>query len=187
MAKAILISIKPKYVADILNGKKTIEIRKSMPKCDLPIDVYIYCTKNKDMVCFRPNFDGYACVPNLYGNEHFNGKIVAKFTLNTIWKYKNKKPVAFRGENKMILYQYDDLQVFGCISLEEINQYCNGNCYTWHIDNLEIFDTPKEISEFMKVSCKGCPFENTQTCHNNTDGRYCKLTRAPQSWQFIEV
>lgn len=30
--KAILISIKPKYVADILNGKKTIEIRKTMPK-----------------------------------------------------------------------------------------------------------------------------------------------------------
>ena len=43
--KSILISIKPKYVADILNGKKTLEIRKSMPKCELPIDVYIYCTK----------------------------------------------------------------------------------------------------------------------------------------------
>ena len=39
-----MISIKPKWVAKILNGEKTIEIRKTMPKCDLPIDVYIYCT-----------------------------------------------------------------------------------------------------------------------------------------------
>ena len=44
--KSILISIKPKWVAKILNGEKTIEIRKTMPKCDLPIDVYIYCTKD---------------------------------------------------------------------------------------------------------------------------------------------
>ena len=47
MSKAILISIKPKYVAKILNGEKTIEIRKTMPK-DLPIDVYIYCPKDKE-------------------------------------------------------------------------------------------------------------------------------------------
>ena len=36
--KAIMISIKPKWVAKILNGEKTIEIRKAMPKCELPID-----------------------------------------------------------------------------------------------------------------------------------------------------
>ena len=44
MKKSILISIRPEWVAKILNGKKTIEIRKTMPKCDLPIDVYIYVT-----------------------------------------------------------------------------------------------------------------------------------------------
>ena len=45
--KSILISIKPQYVADILNGYKTIEIRKTKPKCELPCKVYIYCTKGK--------------------------------------------------------------------------------------------------------------------------------------------
>ena len=40
-------SIKPKYVAKILNGEKTIEVRKSKPKSKLPIQVYIYCTKGK--------------------------------------------------------------------------------------------------------------------------------------------
>ena len=46
--KSILISIKPKWVAKILNGEKTIEMRKTMPKSDLPIDVYIYCTKDRE-------------------------------------------------------------------------------------------------------------------------------------------
>ena len=44
--KAILISIKPYWVAKILNGEKTIEIRKRFPK-DYVGWVYIYCTKGK--------------------------------------------------------------------------------------------------------------------------------------------
>ena len=39
--KKILISIKPKYVAEILNHRKTLEIRKTAPKCELPCEVYI--------------------------------------------------------------------------------------------------------------------------------------------------
>ena len=47
--KAIMISIKPEWVCKILNGEKTIEIRKTMPKCKLPCKVYIYCTKGKKL------------------------------------------------------------------------------------------------------------------------------------------
>lgn len=36
--KKILISIKPKWTAKILNGEKTLEIRKTAPK-DLPCEV----------------------------------------------------------------------------------------------------------------------------------------------------
>ena len=116
--------------------------------------------------------------------SYLNGKVVAKFTLNTIWKYENKKPVAFRGENKMILYQYDDLQVFGCISLEEINKYCNGNCYTWHIDNLEIFDKPKELKEFYVYShsVAGVGLDGK----DKTFEILKPLTKAPQSYCYIK-
>ena len=43
MNKCILLSVKPEYVAKILNGEKTIEIRKHA----IPVGtkVYIYCTK----------------------------------------------------------------------------------------------------------------------------------------------
>ena len=85
--KAILISIKPKWVAKILNGEKTIEIRKTMPKCDLPIDVYIYVSKNDG----RLYQDFSICKEYIYDKGVkdlqywvYNGQVVAKFTLNKV-------------------------------------------------------------------------------------------------------
>ena len=34
--REIMISIQPQWVEKILSGEKTIEIRKTMPKCELP-------------------------------------------------------------------------------------------------------------------------------------------------------
>lgn len=48
--KAIMISIQPQWVEKILNGEKKIEIRKSMPKCQLPCKVFIYCTQGTTLV-----------------------------------------------------------------------------------------------------------------------------------------
>ena len=44
MSKAVLISIRPEWVRKILNGSKTVEIRKTAPKCGVPFKCYIYCT-----------------------------------------------------------------------------------------------------------------------------------------------
>ena len=43
--KSVLISIQPKYCELIVNGKKTIEVRKTRPKLETPFKVYIYQTK----------------------------------------------------------------------------------------------------------------------------------------------
>ena len=45
-SKSILMSIQPQWVAKILNGEKTIEVRKKFPKNYVGW-VYIYCTKTK--------------------------------------------------------------------------------------------------------------------------------------------
>lgn len=42
MSKAVLISIRPEWVRKILNGSKTVEIRKTAPKCGVPVRCYIY-------------------------------------------------------------------------------------------------------------------------------------------------
>ena len=65
--KAILMTIRPQYVAKILNGEKTIEIRKKFPS-DYVGWVYIYCCKQ------RKNEIG--CHINY---EKVDGKVVARF------------------------------------------------------------------------------------------------------------
>ena len=91
--KNILISIQPQWVEKILNGEKTIEIRKTMPKCELPCKVYIYCTNTKNKVgknvvppdyLTKPNYltKRYVCGANY--DECINGKVVAEFTLNKV-------------------------------------------------------------------------------------------------------
>lgn len=133
MSKAILISVKPKYVAKILNGEKTIEIRKSIPKCNLPIDVYIYCTKDKK----------YANLVNRGG--FLTGMVVAKFTLN--------KTQEIRFDNK-------EIQKQACLTEEELFDYLFINKpyhedmhkgYAWHINNLEIFDKPRPLQPFFDL------------------------------------
>lgn len=153
MSKAILMSIRPKWVAKILNGEKTIEIRKTMPKCGLPIDVYIYCTKDKK----------YANLVNRGG--FLTGMVVAKFTLNEIQE---------------IRFDDKEIQKQACLTEDELFDYLFINepyhedmhkGYAIHITELEIFDKPKELSEFdIKV-------------RNNV----YRKRKAPQSWCYVEI
>ena len=54
-----------------------------------------------------------------------------------------------------------------------------GKFYSWYIDNLDIFDKPKELSEF-KV-------EKERKTGSFSWIERSKLTKAPQSWQFVEA
>ena len=135
--KSILISIKPKWVAKILNGEKTIEIRKTMPKCDLPIDVYIYCTKEKSDHLLR-----------LSGKNSYmvKGVVVAKFTLNKITPTYH-------------FYEEEICSLSGLSDDELFNYLGHGDGYAWHIDNLVIFNEPKYLCDFWNTK-KGvfcCP------------------------------
>lgn len=163
--KAILISIKPKYVAEILNGKKTLEIRKTCPKCDLPIDVYIYCTKDRKQALIKNNINGTYHLDTCYWDTYesnLNGKVVAKFTLNKIDKFSWES--CSRDNND---YYKDNGEVFdykqACLTYKEMFEYIkSGDGYTWHIDNLEVFDIPRGLQP------------------------YFDLDKAPQSWQYLE-
>jgi len=183
--KAILLSIKPKYVADILNGKKTIEIRKSMLKCDLPIDVYIYCTKeNKKLVYHNLASGGksYTYGKEFSYHEHdLNGKVVAKFTLRKI--------------EAIDIWQEDleEKMKLACLSIKEFDDYSKGQvAYAWHIEDLVIFDEPKELSVFKYIrrakdfECFMCDiYQSGYDCFKQK----CSfpLTKAPQSYCFVEV
>jgi predicted transcriptional regulator len=185
--KSILLSIKPKYVADILNGKKTIEIRKTCPKCDLPIDVYIYCSKGKTTVI---NMDKY-----LFGNPNDairNGKVVAKFTLRKVEEiihdFSHFSPFCHTRElTSQKLYDKS------CLSYNEIDNYLKGKTgYALHIEDLVIFDKPKELSEFHKIGfsewCAEHPpilsLIEPKKCYEEL--KQFMITKAPQSYCFVE-
>ena len=169
--KAILMSIRSTHGCNVLNGIKKREIRKKFPK-DYVGWIYLYITKGKPYLSSN-SFKYYVAEHYEKYMGNWNGKVVARFWCDKVDEF----------------YDFDDdLCKQACLNRGEMLDYLgNKNGYAIHITKLKIFDKPKDISEFMKVSCKGCPFENTQTCHNDTDGRYCKLTRAPQSWCYVEV
>ena len=48
--KAILMSIKPEWCEKIFSGEKTVEVRKTAPKLELPFKVYVYQTKEGKVV-----------------------------------------------------------------------------------------------------------------------------------------
>lgn len=135
MSKAILISIKPRFVADILKGLKTLEIRKTFPQCELPIDVYIYCTKGQ--------YVGYV-------SNKYVGKVVAKFTLNDV-RQIYVVHFGYYYEYKPVDMTQAHLEERGCVSSVEIDDYLHKKKgYAWCIENLQIFKEPKELSEFAK-------------------------------------
>lgn len=157
--KSILISIKPKWVAKILNGKKTIEVRKTAPKCELPIDVYIYCTKT-----IKPISD-YDWGEFTFDDLPKLGKVVAKFTLRKVERFiQGLNEDEYERLPNFALQDYDYygleyLMEKACLNDEEINEYAPDlSFYAWHISDLEIFDEPKELNG-----------------------------KAPRSWQYIEV
>lgn len=169
MDKCILMSIKPKYVSMILNKTKTLEVRKRFPK-NYRGWVYIYCTKDKlkdyyydkDIFgCyFRVNLDdnlGYEYSKNL---KPLNGKVIARFYCNNVEEIENR--------------YCKGMLIDSCLTNWELNNYLgNKQGYAINISQLEIFDTPKELSEFIQSKRKSWEEQNVK--------------RPPQSWLYIEV
>lgn len=133
--KHIMISIRPEWVEKILNGEKTLEIRKTMPKCELPCKVYIYCTKNKKL-------EYVGCKNGKNYVYPLNGKVVAEFIL--------KKVECFTTDYRRDIEQTTKLLEKAKVDFIDAMEYeTNSSClYAWDIDNLEIYDEPKELSKF---------------------------------------
>jgi predicted transcriptional regulator len=74
--QAILISVRPKWVHLILAGTKTLEVRKTKPRCDLPIKCFIYCSKSK-----------------LAKDSSISGKVVGSFILKRIDKHNVEEKI----------------------------------------------------------------------------------------------
>lgn len=177
--KSVLISIRPKWVEKIANGEKTIEVRKTAPK-ETPFKAYIYCTIGNGMKGDYLVPSGIQC-----------GKVIGEFICDKIYELF---PFAM-GTGIELLDELVSPEMFckkSCLTEQEICDYIGEkDGYGWHISDLKIYDKPKELSEYWgRINClyahtRGC-WSCFATCLE-INGKHCQpLTRAPQSWQFVE-
>ena len=179
--KAILMSIKPQHVANILNELKTLEIRKRFPK-DYVGWVYIYCTKQSNL--FKSYIKmGYYINRSTADDLEYNGKgrVVARFWCDKVDNYANGSKIAF--ENGTYIFgtnaDFETILKPSCLTEDELYDYCEDLCFcAIHITKLEIFDYPKEIYEMKRLEHFGI---------RNKCEMLVPITRAPQSYCFIEI
>ena len=166
--KSVLISIKPKWCELIASGKKTVEVRKTRPKLDVPFKCYIYCTKGKTI--YHPR--------DIFGNEALNGKVIGEFVCDKVVQF----------ENHCYNPAFEETADLSCVGFEGLYYYLglNDYGYGWHISDLVIYDKPKKLSEFIKP----CNHDNDCCTCDRYDyiGHKCynEVTRPPQSWCYVE-
>lgn len=178
--KALMMSIKPKYVAKILNQEKTIEVRKKFPS-DYQGWVYIYCTKDKK----------YANLINRGG--FLTGMVVARFWCDKVEEIELNKNHFVNEQYSTDELNYEELLEKSCLTYRELDNYLQCEIgYAIHITKLEIFDKPKDISVFSYnkkyKNCSECLYQNDiDYTRCNTCIELVSLTRPPQSWCYIEI
>lgn len=189
MRKAVLISIRPKWVEEIASGEKTIEVRKTKPKLETPFKCYIYCTVEKAgydalWVPDAPTREKYsfmavsAYLENPKGANKGNGKVIGEFTCDGFWigSPRNTNPIFCMA---------------ACMDGFDTEKYAKDKIlYGWHISDLVIYDEPKELIEFHTwKKCKSCSksgYESTACIYDENCMIPAAITKAPQSWCYVE-
>ena len=209
--ESVLTSIRPKWCEKIVNGKKTIEVRKSAPK-EVPFKAYIYATRPKKFYkcgavrtsdellwlanCKVKTGDGFKFLADGEEYHFLNKRIIGEFICDRIDEYKYVYcdhpeigyPVGYDCGDNWYDIDDEDLQK-ACLTEEEFKRYGNGKTlYGWHISDLKIFDKPKKLREFCipcKTNCENCKKPLFYDCWEEK-GRVKLVTRPPQSYMYVE-
>ena len=185
--KAVLISIRPKWCQKIISGEKTIEVRKTRPKLNPPFRCYIYCTKAMErLICIlRDGDENYGEI--YHGKTVFiktdegsicdtwgkRQKVFGEFTCDRIDEYDDDTIFSFQHEDYARWNDFDLDRA--CMHPEDFQNYANGKwLYGWHISDLKIYDTPRELREFTGLR------------QTKFGAEPVPITRPPQSWCYVE-
>ena len=194
--KAILMSDRAYWCMLMMNKKKKLEVRKgtALYKAIQKLidengyaDIYVYCTKDKSGDN-NGNVIGRCYAPQIslkvIGGR---GKVIFKFRC---YKVEEIETSHDRFDEE-IWYstgsmEEEDILEHSCLNSDELDNYLYGEKGTAiHISDLEIFDKPKELSEFksykkniVNTKINGMVFE---TELDNS------IIKAPQSYMFIEA
>ena len=194
--KAILISIQPKWCAEISTLKKKVEIRKTKPTGNVPFKCYIYCTKAKEHfsigggvyatsdtlyrlptgeIKFGDGFELMGDWSGQYDESNFlNGKVIGEFVCDEITPLFNVATTSWSLLAGNVHEYAKSLVRMARLTEEEMHSYAKRkNCYAWRISNLVIYDKPRSLGEFYNkcknMHCEGC--EHLKYQQVNSDER----------------
>ena len=190
--KSVLISIQPKWCELIASGEKTMEVRKTKPKMKMPFKCYIYCTYGQGLIersdpCL-PNMliEQKVTKENTWGNC-CNGKVIGEFVCDRIYHIGNNGRFIIDGDQALT----NGIAMESCLDFRDMRDYLGArDGYAWHISDLQIYDTPRELDSFRRecvnnLRCESCAmyWNNNGTCGNDA----LHLHRPPQSWCYVET
>ena len=205
--KAIVISIRPEYALNILNGSKTLELRKKVPK-DFVGWVYVYVTKGERLSVVHDDENGetYYYLDSNWGRS-LNQDIPFRFWFDDYDDVSTKYRID-KSQIERVIEQ-------ACIGYDDFDKYVGDreNIYGWHIKKLEVFDKSMELSEFFNYknyinsignvslsAQKECGIKGnidetkySLECYRYTYNHMMKSTygvtlkRPPQSWQYAYI
>lgn len=197
--KSVLISIHPKWCELIASGKKTVEVRKTKPKLEVPFKCYIYCTKGKGDCLWRWNGIWYDTQDPQHRPNRMDGKVIGEFVC------KNMTYIDARIDSDGDRHLGNTLFLKNrmCLSDDELFDYLykgekeNNGGWAWHISDLVIYDKPRELSEF-RHECNGICLDTKKKIkckylYKRLDkagfacNRLKPIEKAPQSWCYVGV
>ncbi|MBO5068543.1 MAG: hypothetical protein J6C62_09150 [Clostridia bacterium] len=196
--KEVLLSVNPEWLFLEKTGVKTLELRKTAPNLKTPFTVKLYCTHGKLLYANYPDgpnskriqLADYTTKAKYkgFGNQ-LNGKVIGEFICDDIDRVAVYNDMLYSEKNS----QANKLHQL-CMSVDLVKKYLGdkNRGFIWHISNLNIYDKPKELSEFY-TRCN-VPESKCKLCNNCFDredshGRHYavkQLTRPPQSWCYVE-
>ena len=179
-----MISIQPKWCELIASGKKTVEVRKTRPKIDVPFKCYIYCTQGKEILAISKYNDKSAFLWKKTDVDKYNadmvrnGKVIGEFVCDSITEFY---PTMELKQLNSLHFQMCDKS---CVNMAVLYNYANGKMlYGWHISDLVIYDEPKELSEFYRHDNT---YDNAFGYVFEDRNKQIPLSRPPQSWCYVE-
>lgn len=190
--KQVLASIRPEWCRLILNGNKTVEVRKTKPQLQTPFKCYIYCTLSGNKEFFADTLGGDIAKWNKEKWGLRKGMVIGEFVCDRITRFK-----VFEDDTVQF-WNFAELEK-SCLTYEQIAEYigCNKFGYAWHISDIKIYDKPKELKEFFTLcdmGCELCEYWTYQRVNANEFDMDCgsrvfgckEIKRPPQSWCYVE-
>lgn len=163
-------SIRPEWLWKIMDGRKTVEVRKTKPRLEPPFKVYLYCTKRGDELWCGDKANQRTFGRG--GSYRMNGTVCAEFVCDNIYRIGISREKVWtltdgglEVTDRLSMMRENET----CLTLEQLHDYLGSkDGYGWHITDVHTYTNARSVGDFHFCGCTN------------------RVTRAPMSWCCVE-